>query len=247
MSKKIHMRDKLFFTVIFILVSVHSFAQTVITGKLLTEDQKPIANVTVSYKKIGSPALLGFSKSDVSGAFKLTIKVTDVDSVQLDFNHLSYAKQSVNVVNASANYAYILKSEVRKIQEVKVADVPVYNRKDTINYNVAPFTGKQDRIIGDIIKKLPDVEMRGGEIYYQGEPIQQYRVNGLDMMDERYGLINQNLSADAVLKVQILENHHPIKMLDKLVFSNRATLNLQLKKFTTTGTGKIGLGASPAL
>jgi len=241
------MRDKLFFTVIFILVSVHSFAQTVITGKLLDENQKPIANVSVSYKKINSAALLGFSKSDVSGAFKLTIKVTDADSIQMDFNHLSYAKRSVHVVNASANYAYILKSEVRKIQEVKVSDVPVYNRKDTINYNVASFTGKQDRVIGDIIKKLPGVEMRGGQIFYQGEPIQQYRVNGLDMMGGRYGLINQNLPADAVLKVQILENHQPIKMLDKLVFSNRATLNLQLKKFTTTGTGKIGLGATPAL
>lgn len=241
------MRDKLFLTVIFILVSVHSFAQTVITGKLLDENQKPIANVSVSYKKINSAALLGFSKSDAGGAFKLTIKVTDADSIQMDFNHLSYAKRSVHVVNASANYAYILKSEVRKIQEVKVSDVPVYNRKDTINYNVASFTGKQDRVIGDIIKKLPGVEMRGGQIFYQGEPIQQYRVNGLDMMGGRYGIINQNLPADAVLKVQILENHQPIKMLDKLVFSNRATLNLQLKKFTTTGTGKIGLGATPAL
>lgn len=247
MSKKIHMRDKLFFTVIFILVSVHSFAQTVIMGKLLDENQKPIANVSVSYKKIGSAALLGFSKSDAGGAFKLTIKVTDVDSVQIDFNHLSYSKRSVHVVNASANYAYILKGEVRKIKEVKVVDVPVYNRKDTINYNVASFTGKQDRVIADIIKKLPGIEMRGGQIFYQGEPIQQYRVNGLDMMGGRYGLINQNLPADAVLKVQILENHQPIKMLDKLVFSNRATLNLQLKKFTTTGTGKIGLGATPVL
>ncbi|WP_400261558.1 hypothetical protein ACFX5U_17150 [Sphingobacterium sp. SG20118] len=241
------MKVKLFFTVIFILIVVHSFAQILITGKLLTEDQKPIANVTVSYKKIGSAALLGFSKSDGGGTFKLTVKVTDVDSVQLDFNHLSYAKRSVHVVNASANYAYILKGEVRKIQEVKVADVPVYNRKDTINYDVASFTGKQDRVIADIIKKLPGIEMRGGQILYQGEPIQQYRVNGLDMMGGRYGLINQNLPAEAVLKVQILENHQPIKMLDKLVFSNRATLNLQLKKFTTTGTGKIGLGATPAL
>lgn len=241
------MLAKLFFTIIFIWIGGHSFAQTIITGKLLDENQKPIANVTVSYKKIGSAALLNFSKSDASGAFKLTVKVSDVDSLQLDFNHLSYAKRSVHVANATANYAYILKSEVRKIQEVKVSDVPVYKKKDTINYNVASFTGTQDRVIGDIIKKLPGVEMRNGQIFYQGEPIQQYRVNGLDMMGGRYGLINQNLPADAVMKVQILENHQPIKMLDKLVFSNRATLNLQLKKFTTTGTGKLGLGAAPAL
>jgi len=35
--------------------------------------------------------------------------------------------------------------------------------------------------------------------------------------------------------------------LDSLVFSDRASINLDLKKFTTTGTGKAGIGASPAL
>jgi len=44
-----------------------------------------------------------------------------------------------------------------------------------------------------------------------------------------------------------LKNDQPVKILDSLVFSNRASLNIQLKKFTTTGTGKAGIGLSPAL
>ena len=52
---------------------------------------------------------------------------------------------------------------------------------------------------------------------------------------------------EAVGKVQIIENDQPIKILDSLIFSDRASLNIQLKKFTTTGTGKIGVGFTPFL
>src|SRR5699024_5728851 len=137
------------------------------------------------------------------------------------------------------------KSERRQIQEVKVEDMPVFRRKDTLNYTVDAFTGREDRVIGDIIRKLPGIEMDGERILYRGKPIQKYMVNNLDLMEGRYGMINKNLPADAVKDVQVVENDQPIKILDSLVFSDQASLNLKLKKFTTSGTVKVGLGASP--
>jgi hypothetical protein len=232
------------FTLLFFLLG---YSQTTITGKLLNVQQQPIAGVSVSYKKVGAVALSGFSKTDNLGKFELSIKFTDADSIQLDFSHMSYAKKSVVVANRAAKYVYILRHEVRQIEEVKAANIPIYRRKDTISYSVDAFTSKQDRVIADIIKKLPGIEMIGDQIMYHGKPIQQYRVNDLDLMGGRYGMINQNLPADAVKNVQILENHQPIKMLDSLVFSDKATLNLQLKKYTTTGTGQLGLGGTPVL
>ncbi|WP_164123600.1 TonB-dependent receptor [Sphingobacterium sp. xlx-130] len=230
---------------IFICSSVH--AQTIVTGKLLDEQQKPVHNVSVSYKKAGSTALSGFTKTDQQGKFELVVKLVGADSLQLDFNHMAYAKKSVTVVNATANYAFVLQQQARQIEEVKVGNIPIYKRKDTINYDVNKFTSAQDRVIADIIKKLPGIEMRGDQILYQGKPIQKYMVNNLDLMEGRYGMINNNLPADAVKNVQIVENDQPIKILDSLVFSDRASLNLELKKFTSTGTGKVGTGLSPAL
>ncbi len=230
-----------------LLLTHFSLAQTTISGKLLDEQQKPISNVSVSYKKAGGVAILGFGKSQEDGSFKLEIKVNDVDSVQLDFNHMSYAKRSAIVLNKTAHYAYVLQKEPRQIEEVKVGNLPIYKRKDTINYHVDAFTSKQDRVIGDIIKKLPGVEMQGGKILYQGKVIRKYMVNNLDLMEGRYGMINNNLPADAVKKVQIVENDQPIKILDSLVSSDQVSLNLELKKFTSTGTGKVGVGAVPFL
>ena len=222
-------------------------SQTIISGKLVDNQNKPIPNITVSYKKVGSAVFSGFGRSDDNGLYKLSVKINDVDSVQLDFQHMNYAKKTVIVANRTANYSYQLKQQAIAIEEVKVGNMPIYKRKDTINYNVNSFTSKQDRVIADIIKKLPGIEMRGDQILYQGKPIHKYMVNNLDMMEGRYGIINNNLPADAVRKVQVVENDQPIKILDSLVFSDRASLNLELKKFTSTGTGKIGLGFQPIL
>ncbi|TCV09617.1 hypothetical protein EDC17_104125 [Sphingobacterium alimentarium] len=236
-----------FFVFVMLLLSQIALAQTKISGKLVDDLNKPISNVSVTYKKVGDVALLGFGRSDNNGLYSLSVKVMDVDSVQLDFQHMNYAKKSVVVANRTANYSYQLVQQAREIGEVKVGNMPIYKRKDTINYDVNAFTSKQDRVIADIIKKLPGIEMRGDQILYQGKPIQKYMVDNLDLMEGRYGLINNNLPADAVKKVQVVENDQPIKILDSLVFSDRASLNLELKKFTTTGTGKVGVGYQPVL
>ena len=63
-----------------------------------------------------------------------------------------------------------------------------------------------------------------------------------------YNLANNNLSANAVSKVEILENHQPVKVLDSLEFSERASINIKLKNdITISGTATAGMGAAPLL
>lgn len=239
---------RIFFVLILLLLSsLAGFSQVAISGRLTDSGKKPIPNVSVSYKKIGDVALSGFARTDDDGEFRFTVKIVDADSIQLVFNHLAYAKKSVILPNRTASYTYTLTEGIRILEEVKVSKKPIFRRKDTLDFNVDAFTSKQDRVIGDIIKKLPGIEMVGDQIYYQGRPIQKYMVNNLDLMEGRYGIINKNLPADAVKTVQVVENDQPIKILDSLVFSDKASLNLELKKFTTSGSGKIGAGVTPAL
>ena len=72
-------------------------------------------------------------------------------------------------------------------------------------------------------------------------------VNNLDLMEGRYAMINQSLPSEAVKSVQVIENDQPIKMLDSVAPSDKVSLNLELKKFVTTGMAKIGTGYSPLL
>lgn len=221
--------------------------QTMVSGQLIDGSGKAVENVSVSYRKPGGAAILGFGRTNREGKFSLSVMVADTDSIQLDFNHLSYVKKTVVVANRTAEHTYTLRTGAQEIEEVKVAQMPIFRRKDTINYSVDAFTSKEDRVIADIIKRLPGIEMDGDRILYQGKPIQKYMVNNLDLMEGRYSMINKNLPADAVKNVQIVENDQPIKVLDSVEFSDRASLNLELKRFTHTGTGTAGLGISPFL
>ena len=238
---------RILFTFFLLLLNYNLEAQIIITGKVTDEARNPVGGVSVSYTRPNQKAILGFARTTDNGSFKLNLQSVDTDSVTLVFNHMSYARKSVNIPVKTADYTFTLEIEAREFEAIKITQRPVNIDKDTISYHVGAFTSPQDRVIGDIIKKLPGIEMYGGKILYQGKPIQKYMVNNLDLMEGRYEIINNNLPVDAVRNVQIVENNQPIKILDSLVFSDRASLNIELKKFTSTGSGKAGIGAGPAL
>jgi hypothetical protein len=70
----------------------------------------------------------------------------------------------------------------------------------------------------------------------------------MDLLEGKYNLANQNLPHASVSSVQVLENHQPIRILDSLVPTDRASLNIKLKNnITVTGSGRAGMGTSPLL
>jgi hypothetical protein len=221
-------------------------AQTIISGQISGEEGTPLENVSITYGKTGTTLISGFTRSDTKGNFKLAIPA-EGDSILLHFSLLGYEQKTIAVKNKTWNHTITLSQKTEQIKEVVVTAPPVFRRNDTLNYDVGAFTSKQDRVIGDIIKKLPGIEIEDGEILYNGKPIQKYYINGLDLLEGKYGLANNNLPANAVQRVQIIENNQPIKILDSVLFSNRASLNIKLKKLTTTGSARAGAGFSPYL
>lgn len=230
-------------------LSIGVRAQSVISGSVTDTTGNGIGGVSVTSKQTNEIRVLAYSFSNADGSFKFTTKREfDADSITLTFTHLAYESQTIIISNETSSHKIVMKERNSMLKEVRISKLPpVSRRKDTIAYAVDAFTFKGDRVIGDIIKKLPGIEMQGDQILYQGKPIQQFKVNNLDLMGGRYAMINKNLPADAVKNVQVIENDQPIKILDSLIISDRASLNLELKKFTSTGTGDVGIGLMPLL
>lgn len=231
-----------------LLVFTTSFvaAQNLVTGSITDTAGIAISGVSVTYRKVGSEIISGYSLSNSQGNFRLSITVLD-DSIILSFQHIDYEETQLLIKNKPRDYSIRLNKKIRTLPDVIIRLPPVLKEKDTLNYNVDAFKSKQDQVIGDIIKKLPGIEMDGDRILYQGKPIQKYFINGLDLLEGRYNLANNNLPVDVVQKVQIIENNQPVKILDSLIFSDRASLNIKLKKIATTGSAKMGLGLSPLI
>ncbi len=86
------------------------------------------------------------------------------------FSSIGYSQKSEVLQNKSGIYNLTLEESSRRLEDVVVKSTPVYQVNDTINYNVSAFADKMDRSIGDVIKKLPGIEMVGNKILFNGKP-----------------------------------------------------------------------------
>jgi hypothetical protein len=225
------------------------FSQIQIDGQVIDKlTETPIQNANITIKKIGSESIISFAFTDKNGKFSIK-SVIGLDSIQLYARTLGYAPFSVKLLNTSQKILVNLEQSIIELKELNVKQNPIKEYGDTLIYSVGAFKDKNDRVIADVLKRLPGIEVEpNGQILYQGEPINKYYIEGLDLLNGRYKLANDNLNIDAVQSVEILENHQPIRMLDSLVFSEKAALNIRLKnKYSNTGQITAGAGIAPVL
>lgn len=134
----------------------------------------------------------------------------------------------------------------KTLPEVTVRLKPIEQSRDTVKYNVAAFTGKDDHYLEDVLKKLPGVEVaENGTITYKGNAINQFTIEGQNLLGNRYNQATRNLPVEAVAQVQVMENDQPIRALKRIRPSDRATLNVKLKhgyKIRPFGELQAGLG-----
>ncbi len=148
----------------------------------------------------------------------------------IHFTCLGFKELIIPLSKFKNNTSYILSEEALQLNEVTVRVPPITVKSDTLTYNVNSFRDASDRNIEDIIKKLPGIRVtEDGKIFYNGESINKFYIEGLDLLSGRYALASRNISPDDVVSVNIYENHQPKEVLRDIAYSDKAALNLKLK------------------
>ncbi|NBA87203.1 hypothetical protein GVN16_15630 [Emticicia sp. CRIBPO] len=233
---------------IFLNTSLSSFSQTIVRGLVKDKNQNPISNAILTITESSKNTFLNYGFSDKQGRYEIKFSSL-ADSVTLEVRLLGYSPVTGKITNETQVVNFNLQESVFELKEFKVKPEPIKKNGDTLSYSVSAFKNKNDRVIADIIRKLPGIEVEpNGRILYQGEPINKYYIEGMDLLEGRYKIANDNLNAEAVTDIEVIENHQPIRMLDSLVLSNKAALNIKLKKnITTTGQLSLATGLPAAL
>jgi len=198
----------------------------------------------------GNVAIAGFASTDAKGDYTLIYKGT-ADSITITASGINIGKYAKTVANRSGTANFVIDEKPLKIKEVSVTAPKITLRGDTLNYNVASYIDQNDRVIGDVLQKLPGITVSPiGSIRYQGRDINKFYIENMDLLQGRYSLATKNISAKDVATVQILENHQPLKVLRDKILSDQAAINLKLKesaKGTWVLTGLAGAGYQPVL
>ena len=203
-------------------------AQTVIEGTVLDAQGKTVdAYVTAAPKGTGN--ILGFADTDSKGHYKLEIKST-ADSLTVTASGLAIGNQVKIVKNRSQRLDFRVKEQTVQLKEVSVRAQKIRQHGDTLSYLVGAYQQQGDRVIGDVLKRMPGIEVAdNGGIKYNGKAIKKFYVEEMDLLQGRYGLATNNINASDVATVQVLENHQPVKMLQGKELSDDVAINLKLK------------------
>ncbi|WP_235325221.1 carboxypeptidase-like regulatory domain-containing protein [Bacteroides caecigallinarum] len=217
-------------------------SSAVISGKVVDTSENGMYGVNiVAYNESGRQ--LCYAISDAEGYFTLK-SVGGIAYIRFSF--LGYETQTVKYNPAVNKVVVRMKETSFQLREVSVKAERISERGDTLTYSVAGFKQIQDRSIADVIRKMPGLEVKpNGSISYQGKSINHFYIEGLDLMGSQYAQASNNISADKVESVQVLENHQAVKSLRDIEFSDKAALNIVLKddaKSVWTGLADIGLG-----
>ena len=238
-----------FFVFLNVCVTFLLSAQSVFSGNVKNETGEAIIG-TITVQAKNSLIIAGFTRSDANGKYTVGYE-GKADSIVLTVSGMLIGKHSKVVVNKSQRVDFVIKEQALKLKEVTVNASKIRQNKDTLDFLVGAYTDQNDRVIGDVIKKMPGIEVaESGKISFNGREISKFYVENMDLLHGKYGLATNNISAKAVSIVQVLENHQPIKALrDKLPTSDVA-INLKLKdsaKGTLSIVGLIGGGYQPVL
>ena len=239
----------LFFWAMMVSCFIHVNAQYTIQGTVVESDTGvAVEFATVQLLTGSANTFVGYSITDINGSF--SIKGNRTDSLKIVVSSIGFDKYEQSVSPGDV-LTIKLEADPFVLEEVVVRAGRVWNRSDTIIYDVDRFRTLQDRTLKDVLQKLPGIDVNDqGRISYLGKDISNFYIEGMDPVGGRYNQITNNLRAETVQAVQVMENHQPIKMLEDIVASEDIAINLRLKAefqavwmFTLEG----GIGINPIL
>nr|WP_121272102.1 carboxypeptidase-like regulatory domain-containing protein [Pedobacter schmidteae] len=221
-------------------------AQTSVSGLVKDSIGDPVAGASVTIVDKEGAGIV-FEKTNQKGIFNCTFQNTS-QQLSIKITALGYQQSIVPLTgHPDQKYVITLKKMIRQLQEVVIkSESKISLSSDTLKYSVKAFADKNDRVIADLIGRLPGIQVdEKGAISYNGKRINNVYIDGDNLLSGKYRLATNNVPVGAVEQVQVIERDQPIKALNGYVIANNVSLNLKLTdsaRTMTINTGYIGLG-----
>jgi hypothetical protein len=234
---------------ILLLTAVFSSSaqQVKVSGKITDTLQNPLAYANILAIPENDNEAVRFAITEDNGSYKLGLSKNQTYNITVSF--LGFTTQTMVMTTKEEDLIknFILKENPDQLDEVIINyTLPIVVKKDTITYDVSKFVTGEERKLRDALKKLPGVEVdRAGNVTVQGKKVTKVLVENKTFFTGDSKLAVNNIPADAVDKVEILDNYNEVAMLKGLQDSEDMAMNIKLKedkKKFTFGDVEVGAG-----
>lgn len=102
--------------------------------------------------------LYGFGLTNAQGNYSITYK-GEKDTLTIAISGFNVKKESKNIRCISQQVNFMAESANIEIKEITIKSLPIERLGDTITYNVSSFISLTDHSIGDVLQKMPGIEV----------------------------------------------------------------------------------------
>jgi len=245
---------KYLFTLLFLIVASTAFAQVKFEGVVKDTEGNPLEFANIIAINQDSQVLESYAVTNEDGRYKLSLGKNSTYKIQVSY--IGYTTSEMEIVTKeqtiSKNFSLVVDNTLDEVE--LVYEMPVTISGDTITYNADSFKNGTERKLGDVLKKLPGVEVNDeGEIEVEGKAVGKVMVDGKDFFDGDSKLATKNIPANAIDKVQVLKNYSNNSQLSGVTNNqDNIAINIKLKEgkknfWFGTLTGGVGIADSDGL
>ena len=218
-------------------------------GKVVTPKNEGLLGANVSLLKADGKLQTGAITSQ-DGSYLLRAIPRGSYTLRISFVGYKTHSQTIQLTNKSLTLpSLILEEEGKELSAVQVVGKAneVTIKGDTLEYNAGSFTVNQGAVVADLVKKLPGATIdENGQITINGKVIKQIMVDGKRFFEGDPKVALNNLPAEVVQKVQVVDRESETSRLSGFSDGNDETvINLTIKpgkKRGLFGTAYVGGG-----
>ncbi|RDC64800.1 TonB-dependent receptor [Adhaeribacter pallidiroseus] len=239
---------KIFFTLAIFLLSEAAWGQSFLLEGTVTDrkDNSPLPGATVLLLRLPDSTQSAVI-TDATGRFAFQ-QTPGRYLLRISFLSYQTVERPISLTNAPLNVGAIaLSSDTRQLKEVQIiGKTPTAVQKgDTTELNARAFKTNPDANATDLIQKMPGINVQDGQVKAQGENVQRVLVDGKEFFGDDVNATLNNLPAEVIDKIQILEEQSEQAKVSGFDDGTRVkTLNIVTRADRRTGQfGRVYAGA----
>lgn len=215
-----------------LLVASSTFAQIKLEGVVKDSIGTPLELANVIAINQETQKLDAYGITSPEGRFKLSVEKNATYNIQVSYIGMKTGQAEVVTKESPVVQNFVLFEDNALDTVELVYEMPVSVKGDTIVYNTDSFKSGTERKLGDVLDKLPGVEINDdGEIEVEGVKVGKVMVEGKEFFDGDSKLATENIPANAIDKVEVLKNYAEIGQLSGVTNNqDNIAINIKLKE-----------------